>query len=230
MTNKGTTRTTTPSARAHTAPRPGLLRLNKHSSRNHHRRHHHHHHNNNNNHNNNRSAGQRRRPGSFVAHVHFKSRVRITGGPRRPRGNPSLGDSSDSDSPSSSISAPLRYRSRDTVSRAPLVKRVSHFATHALQRRRPAPGAPAPPTQRLRARVHEYTPLFRAGAPVAYGAAVHRDSGGDDEGRSRVVGSHDEDEVVFGRWPWRALNRRWCTRQIKSTLCCGCPDESDADE
>jgi len=147
-------------------------------------------------------------PSPFVAaHVHFHSRVRITSGLRRSRGattHAPLGDSSDSDSPSSSISAPLRFRSRDTMPRAPLTERVSRLATQALQRRR-AVAAMA----RLRARDCEYAPLIGAGVPVTYGAAArygvsvnhHRANGVRDQ-------SHGEDDsAAFGEWPWRALNR-----------------------
>jgi len=163
-------------------------------------------------------------PTPFVAHVHFHSRVRITSGVRRPHGTRSLAsanDSSDSDSPSSSISAPLRYRSRDTLSRAPLTERVSRLATQALQKRRVAAviaSSPIASSRRLRARDQEYTPLFRAARLSAtYGAAQRRSGNnnnavdtvtdGADRRRPRIMQSHSEDELAFGRWPWRALNR-----------------------
>ncbi|KAH9964515.1 hypothetical protein BC827DRAFT_1265788 [Russula dissimulans] len=204
-------------------------------------------------------------PTPFVAHVHFHSRVRITSGVRRPRGTRG-GDppSSDSDSPSSSsISAPLHYRSRDTTSRAPLTDRVSRLAAQALQKRRaaaaavaPSPSPPTPPTasQRLRARgyeherEHEYTPLFSTGLmPVTYGAAQRRSRNDDDDdddddavadtvtdgadrSRPRIIQSHGEEGIAFGRWPWRALNRHWWKSQIESTFHCCCTDESDADD
>jgi len=186
-------------------------------------------------------------PTPFVAHVHFHSRVRITSGVRRPHGTRSLtsaNDSSDSDSPSSSISVPLRYRSRDTVSRAPLTERVSRLATQALQKRRGAAAIAPSPTassrRHLRARDQEYSPLFRAGLPATYGAAQRR-SGNDDDAvdtvtdgadrrRPRIIPSRGEDELAFGRWPWRALNRHWWRWQIESTFSCCCTDESDADD
>lgn len=147
-------------------------------------------------------------PSPFGAHVHFHSRVRITSGLRHSRGNTSIGgDSSDSDSPSSSISAPLRYRSHDTVPRLPLGERVSRLASRALQKRRMTAAAVAssPASRRLRATNHEYTPFLRAGVPVTYGAAQRGDPS---EDRSQVDGLHGEDAVAFGRWPWRALNRQ----------------------
>lgn len=149
-------------------------------------------------------------PSPFGAHVHFHSRVRITSGLRHSRGNTSIGGDSDSDSPSSSISAPLRYRSHDTVPRLPLGERVSRLAAQALQKRRRTAAAAAaavtssPASRRLRATNHEHTPFLRAGVPVTYGA-VQR---GDSEDRSQVGGWHGEDAVGFGRWPWRALNRQ----------------------
>ena len=192
-------------------------------------------------------------PSPFGAHVHFHSRVRITSGLRHSRANTLIGgNSSDSDSPSSSISAPLHYRSHDTVPRLPLGERVSRLAAQALQKRRRTAAAAAaavtssPASRRLRATNHEYTPFLRAGVPVTYGAAQR----GDSEDRSQVGGWHGEDAVAFGRWPWRALNRQvssgsllfvqkrsvrlwsaqWWRWQLESTLCCCCSDESDNDE
>jgi hypothetical protein len=153
-----------------------------------------------------------------AAHVHFHSRVRITSGLRRSRGNRTLGDSSDSDSPSSSISAPLHYHSRST---APLVERVSRLASQALQKRRLAAVASSTITasRRFRTRSHhgpEYTPFLRAGVPVSYGTAQRGYSGvagdvdSEDENVSQLDDSdlHGEDGIPFRRWPWRALNRQ----------------------
>lgn len=166
-------------------------------------------------------------PSTSLAHVRFHSRVRITSGLRHSRGTRSL-DSSDSDSPSSSISAPLRYRSHDADPRGPLGQRISRLASQALQKRRVAAAA----TTRSAARGEEYTPLSPAGFPVVtYGATRDRGCGGDDadsEQRSQI-NPHSE-EIAFGRWPWRALNRHWWRWQIESTLCCCCADDSDADD
>jgi hypothetical protein len=153
-------------------------------------------------------------PTPFGAHVHFHSRVRITSGLRRhSRANPALGgDSSDSDSPSSSISAPLRHRSQDSLSHLPLGQRVSRLAAQALQKRRMTAAVASPTaSRRLRARDYEYTPFLRAGVPVTYGAAPR----GDDR-RSRIGELRGgEDALTFGRWPWRVLNR-----QVSSGLSC----------
>ena len=142
-------------------------------------------------------------PSTSFAHVRFHSRVRITSGLRHSRGTRSL-DSSDSDSPSSSISAPLRYRSHDTYPRGPLGQRISRLASQALQKRRVAAAA----TTRSPARGGEYTPLDPAGFPIiTYGATRGRDHGGDvDSERRSQIDPHSE-EIAFGRWPWRALNR-----------------------
>jgi hypothetical protein len=127
--------------------------------------------------------------------------VRITSGLRSSRGNRTLNDSSDSDSPSSSISAPLRYRSHDTVPRLPLGERVSRLAAQALQKRRLAAAAAvasSTASRRLRAASNdrEYTPFLRAGVPVTYGAAPHGgdpgadDAESDDENRSQIDELH----------------------------------------
>jgi hypothetical protein len=175
-------------------------------------------------------------PNPFAAHVHFHSRVRITSGLRRSHahGNRTLADSSDSDSPSSSISAPLHYHSRSTVPHVPLGERVSRLAAQALQKRRIAATTAAmasstAASRRFRARDHEYTPFLRAGVPVTYGAARHGDSRPDDtdseeENRFYPDHLHSEDAIVFGRWPWRALNRQvssacnfFCSEAISSS-------------
>ncbi|KAI0288125.1 hypothetical protein BC826DRAFT_710107 [Russula brevipes] len=83
-------------------------------------------------------------PSPCAAHMHFHTWVRITSGlwhshaNMNPNTNHTLNDSSDSDSTSSSISALLRFCSRDTGPRAPLTKRVSRLATQAWQKRRAA--------------------------------------------------------------------------------------------
>jgi hypothetical protein len=151
-------------------------------------------------------------PSSFAAHVHFHSRVRITSGLRHSRGGGThaLGDSSDSDSPSSSISAPLRFRSRDTTPRAPLTERVSRLATQALQRRRAVAGTrTSSAVSRLLARDCEYAPLIDAGVgvPVTYGAARYGISASNHWANGVRDQSQEEDDSAFGEWPWRALNR-----------------------
>jgi hypothetical protein len=161
----------------------------------------------------------------FAGHVRFHSRVRITSGLHRSHENRTLaGDSSDSDSPSSSISAPLRYHSRSTVPRLPLGERVARLAAQALQKRRiaaataaaMASSTAATASRRFRARHHEYTPFLRAGGvPVTYGATqrgysgVADDADSEDENASQLGDLYGEGGIAsFGRWPWRALNRQ----------------------
>jgi hypothetical protein len=158
----------------------------------------------------------------YAAHVHFHSRVRITSGLRRSGGSQTLGDSSDSDSPSSSISAPLRYYPRNTMPRLPLGERVSRLAAQAMQKRRIAAATAAAmassnttASRRFRARRdHEYTPFLRSGVPVTYGTTqrgysrVANDGDSEDENTSQLDNLHGEDGIAFRRWPWRVLNRQ----------------------
>ena len=187
-------------------------------------------------------------PPTSFAHVRFHSRVRITSGMRHSRGTRSL-DSSDSDSPSSSISAPLRYRSHDAGPRGPLKQRISRLAAQALQKRRAVAAAITTPA----ARSGEYAPLSPAGFPVVtYGATRDHGCGNDDPDSEWSSPIDPPSEVIpFGRWPWRALDRhvsgslllktrcfvlltmallKWWRWQIESTLCCCCSDDSDADD
>jgi len=146
---------------------------------------------------------------------------------RHSRGTRSL-DSSDSDSPSSSISAPLRYRSRDPDPRGPLGQRISRLAAQALQKRRAAAVAAITTPA---ARDDEYAPLSPAGFPVVtYGATREQGSENDADGELRSQIDLPREVIAFGRWPWRALNRHWWRWQMESTLCCCCSDDSDADE
>jgi len=153
----------------------------------------------------------------FAAHVHFHSRVRITSGLRHSRGNRTVGDSSDSDSPSSSISAPLRYHSRSTGPRLPLSERISRLAAQALQKRRMAAAssttASSTASRRFQTRDHEYTPFSRTGVPVTYGTAaqhgysgVANDADSENGNPSQLDYLHGEDGIAFRRWPWRVLN------------------------
>jgi len=113
----------------------------------------------------------------------------------------------------------------------PLVERVSRLAAKTLQKRRAAAAIASSTVPRLRPRDDdEFVPLFRAArVPVTYGAVRYghsmndRADGGCDE-------PHGEDDIEFGKWPWRALNRHWWKWQIESTLRCCCSDESDAGE
>jgi hypothetical protein len=153
---------------------------------------------------------QQQPPSTSFAHVRFHSRVRITSGMRRSRGTRSL-DSSDSDSPSSSISAPLHYRSRDADPRGPLGLRISRLAAQALQKRRAATAA----ISTSAARGGEYAPLGPAGFPiVTYGATRDHGCGNYAASEQRSQNDSHSEEIVFGRWPWRALNRHVSGRSL----------------
>ena len=159
---------------------------------------------------------QQQPPSSSFAHVRFHSRVRITSGMRHSRGTRSL-DSSDSDSPSSSISAPLRYRSRDAVPRGPLGQRISRLAAQALQKRRAAAAAITTSAPRD----EEYAPLVPAGFPVVtYGETRDQSSGNLADSERRWQADLHSEEIEFGRWPWRALNRHVSSRSLLNKVFC----------
>ena len=171
-----------------------------------------------------------------LAHVRFHSRVRITGGLRRHSrrfgsgGGGGNDSSSSSDSPSSSISAPLHYRSRDTLPREPLGQRLSQLASQALKRRRVAVAAKkirsvgtgagkrsnGSSGNRWEEDDDERAPLARTGLPFTYGTTVPTPAvaQGDDSGNDIVVGENGSrdhtrgQDIEFGGWPSRAFNTR----------------------
>ncbi|KAH9982184.1 hypothetical protein BGW80DRAFT_1247138 [Lactifluus volemus] len=172
-----------------------------------------------------------------LAHVRFHSRVRITGGLRRHHsrrlGGGVLGNddsSSSSDSPSSSISAPLRYRSRETLPREPLSQRLSQLASQALKKRRVAVAAKkigsvgaaagkrrgSGSSNRWEEDDDERAPLARTGFSFAYGATVPTPAvaQGDESGNDIVVGENSSrnhrrgQDIGFGGWLSRAFNTR----------------------
>lgn len=153
--------------------------------------------------------------------VHFRSRVRITSGlhsssrsrNRSGTGRNSIVDdgigtanTSASGSPSSSISAPLRYQADENNVLGPLGKRINSLALTRNRRggqlRRTSIGSS----------VSERTPFLRASEyrPVPDYTHQRRDRGriaseGDDEDLAR--GLKGEEDIIFGRWPWRIFNR-----------------------
>ena len=177
-----------------------------------------------------------RRP---VPRVRFRSRVRITSGLRRsrhasdPTANPAhpSPSSSASGSPSSSISAPLRWQADENAAWGPLGRRLSAYAHQNGWQKR----VPTAPRSQLRnsgarqqpqpkSKMDERTPLIRPGRHVAY-VDAGLDGGGeadderliegefesDDEtepdGALRAAALKREEDAVFGPWPWRLLNR-----------------------
>ncbi|KAA1468451.1 hypothetical protein DENSPDRAFT_927371 [Dentipellis sp. KUC8613] len=199
------------------------------------------------------------------ARVRFRSRVRITSGLRHHRSRDtdpdarSL-DSSGSDSPSSSISAPLRYHADDSV-RGPLGQRLSVLAANAWQRRRlaaavtqngavyasqhqdqdhsqlQAQGVPQPDERTALLDRRRMSPYIGARSGVGTGAGrqggMGEDVGEDDDERDEdayLMALREEEDITFGRWPWRLFNRHWWWWQMESSVCCYCSDEYDVDE
>lgn len=156
--------------------------------------------------------------------VRFRSRVRITSGVHRHRssGTPapqgqrrlSSGTPSSGSSPSSSISAPLRYQADDNATWGPLGRRLSALA--AAGRRRPVQagaqyeeegqGRSSPPT-----RANERTALLRSSRHAGYvdPYASHLQERGEDhtEDGIRAAELRRQKELVFGPWPGRLFNR-----------------------
>ncbi|KLO11293.1 hypothetical protein SCHPADRAFT_999037 [Schizopora paradoxa] len=198
----------------------------------------------------------------FPFRVRFRSRVRIGSGIRHNRSRTSL----DSSSPSSSISAPLRYSSYEGsdqgTSYAQLISDVasglgsrqlsstlsgtahSPYATGKKFRRYgSAPAAVAPVAA---PGVDERTPLFAANDTRSYGherrpslsQIPDSDAEGDDQAQrdARLRRSlqqaprKSEEEVMFGRWPWRLFNGHWWLWKLEPICgCCYTDDDTDSD-
>ncbi|RPD70796.1 hypothetical protein L226DRAFT_538610 [Lentinus tigrinus ALCF2SS1-7] len=181
--------------------------------------------------------------------VRFRSRVRITSGVHRHRHSMSAAGgstpgSSTSDSPSSSISAPLRYQADENAPWGPIGKRLSQYAAAGGWQRRvhtgQGQGADANGGQGVGARggrgargYTERTPLLRPppGRHV-YSESEDDDTGsmGESERTARAAALRREEEVVFGKWPWRFFNRHWWWWHVEPVLCCCCADDSDYEE
>ena len=196
-----------------------------------------------------------------VPRVHFRSRVRITSGlhsSSRPRNYDNTGrnstvddgigtaNTSASGSPSSSISAPLRYQADENNILGPLGKRINSLAQTRNKRngqlRRVSIGSS----------VSERTPFLRASE---YGPApdyTHQRRersriGSESEDEDLASGLKREEDIMFGRWPWRVFNRhastisqvpdlssdslfiQWWAYQCGPVLCC-CPDDGFEDD
>lgn len=151
--------------------------------------------------------------------VHFRSRVRITSGlhsSSRSRNRGGMGRNSTTDdgigtantsasgSPSSSISAPLRYQADESNFLGPLGKRINSLALARNKRNEQLRRA------NIGSSVSERTPFIRASECGPVPDYTHQR-----RGRGRIAGDEDfarglkrEEEIMFGRWPWRAFNRR----------------------
>ena len=157
-----------------------------------------------------------------IPKVHFRSRVRITSGlhsnnrsrnyggkGRNSTADDGIGTSntSASGSPSSSISAPLRYQADENNILGPLGKRINFLAQTRNKRngqlRRASAGSS----------VSERTPFLRASeyGPVPNYTHQRRErgrTGSESEDEDFASGLKREEEIMFGRWPWRVFNRR----------------------
>ncbi|OCH88343.1 hypothetical protein OBBRIDRAFT_813690 [Obba rivulosa] len=184
-------------------------------------------------------------PARPAPRVRFRSRVRITSGLHKHRRAASGGTpgSSASDSPSSSISAPLRYQADEHGAWGPLGKRLSAYAGAGWQKRGAAPRHKAERVRGARGHGHghaggegadERTPLVRDARRTAYvdpyGDIREGDEEDDEERAMRAAALRREHDAVFGKWPWRLFNRHWWWWQFEPVLCCCCPDDSDYDE
>jgi len=151
--------------------------------------------------------------------VRFRSRVRITSGFSHHRRKSDVG-SSRSDSPSSSISVPLRSHSRDNTNAwGTLGQRVGLLAVQKMilgsqtgQRRQ----------QGLTVRnehVDECTPLRNSFNNLAYveGERIQGDVFDDEPDDERLS---QEADNVFGEFPGRLLNYHWWYWQLEPIMCC----------
>ncbi|KAH9836706.1 uncharacterized protein C8Q71DRAFT_55266 [Rhodofomes roseus] len=181
--------------------------------------------------------------------VRFRSRVRITSGVHKHRhsGTPapqgqrrlSSGTPSSGSSPSSSISAPLRYQADENAAWGPLGRRLSAFAAAGRRKHVQAPpqygegvnggesGAHTSPNER--------SALLRSarngGYVDPYDAGV---SEGDEDDLEEELGAAElrrQKELVFGPWPGRLLNLHWWWWHLEPIVCCTyCSEDSDYDE
>ena len=163
--------------------------------------------------------------------VRFRSRVRITSGMHRSRHHhASIADgstpgSTTSGSPSSSISAPLRYQADENGAWGPIGKRLSAYAAAGGWHRRTQVQVQEPDGQTNGARngagrgrgglrgargYNERTPLLRPRAERAVDSDVEDEDAremSEDERTMRASALRREEEAVFGKWPWRIFNR-----------------------
>jgi len=175
--------------------------------------------------------------------VRFRSRVRISAGRRR-----RLSDGSPSSSPSSSISAPLRTHYTGSNGWSPLGTRVGssrlRSATHASAPIRSeiangGKGSPsgdwdvweqdARPSEIDRYDVDEHTCLITSTTRPFYATNRHtHDSYHQYHDDSERRWKEQLMDQVFGKWPYRLLNRHWWWWHLEPVLCCLCyPDDEE---
>lgn len=170
--------------------------------------------------------------------VRFRSRVRITSGIHSMSASSSLCGSS-----ASSISVPLRgsgaYESKNMPGDAGATASLSEMlpsqamngwlnelAAASRERRRNIPSSHGSPMADDRS---ERTPL-RSATRRMYTEPEEEDP---DEEVERIRGGarKSEEQVMFGKWPWRLLKWQWWWWKLEPIVCC-CDqfdDESDTD-
>ncbi|KAK0478156.1 hypothetical protein IW261DRAFT_1420352 [Armillaria novae-zelandiae] len=154
--------------------------------------------------------------------VRFRSRVRITSGlPRRHAADRVTPDSSLSSSPSSSISAPLRYREDDVRTDSspwgPLGLRVKHMGQRP---RRQVADKGLDPSERS-----PLMPPSRRFYSIDEDEHYNYFAYLDDETRL-----NREIDLAFGTWPGRLLNRHWWWWHLEPILCCVCIDLEEEEQ
>ncbi|KAF8577850.1 hypothetical protein K439DRAFT_521159 [Ramaria rubella] len=156
--------------------------------------------------------------------VRFRSRVRITSGVHS-------ASSSTCGSVSSSISVPLRGAHESNAANAWLNRLSSARKTsRQRQERRSSSGS----THSLS--TNERTPLTSTIHPGARRSYTEQQVDFAEEDtdaeldRMSTAARKSEEDVMFGKWPWRILNRHWWWWKILEPILCCCSrfdDESD---
>ncbi|KAF5392546.1 hypothetical protein D9757_002158 [Collybiopsis confluens] len=203
--------------------------------------------------------------------IRFRSRVRITSGVHHHRHRTRIDSGSDSvflnlsqpgesgtisSSPSSSISAPIRFREDEPTASSkwgPLGQRVRLFVSQQREKAKQiqadgfARGREARRRRELehgssdgdlaqershtegpnRGGVHERSPLLsRRQQRQRQKLLSGQVDNNEEDGQERL--GHEID-MVFGKWPGRLLNRHWWWWQIRYIACCNLADEWDAE-
>jgi hypothetical protein len=156
--------------------------------------------------------------------VRFRSRVRITSGVR------SVSHSSSCGSVSSSISVPLRGPNDAHVSTsvAPLSDMLPSEPANARLSSVSSPrrasldrhGKQRSPVSPRSLPVDERTPFASAGPSGSRRSYTEQNEDDVEEDndaeldRLRAASRKSEEQVMFGKWPWRLLNRHVCVRQL----------------
>ncbi|KAJ3724062.1 hypothetical protein C8R42DRAFT_664474 [Lentinula raphanica] len=210
--------------------------------------------------------------------IRFRSRVRITSGVHRKRRsqkpnipvsdldslhpNPLLAHSevdttvsSCSSSPSSSISAPIRFREDEaTVSPrwGPLGQRVQLFVSKQREKSKQIQADREAHEREIRRRYllvygtdvdpevhgHERTPLLdpRSGGrlPKTPTVTSFDDDDGSDMGEVETESEYQarldrEIDILFGKWPGRLLNCHWWWWHLRPVICCSYAEDWEAE-